>query len=267
MSDPVAEVRTPTPSVLERLLGRDRLAVVSGLAGAIALSWFYLVPVSRDMYGPMNGPSAWMMEGTWDARYFLLIFLMWAVMMIGMMLPSAAPTTLLFATVLRKSDPQNAPVARTYAFAAGYVLVWTAFSLAATLLQWLLARAALLSPMMTITSSTLGALVLMAAGVYQWTPLKQACLTHCRAPADFISRHWRPGVAGALRMGASHGAYCVGCCWVLMLLLFFGGVMSLTWIAAITVFVLLEKLAPRGVQGGRLSGVLLMLAGVVVLFL
>ncbi len=267
MSDPVAEVRIAPPSLLEGLLARDRLAVVAGLAGAIALSWLYVVPVSRDMYGAMNGPSAWMMEGTWDARYFLLILLMWAVMMIGMMLPSAAPTTLLFAAVLRKSDPQNAPVARTYAFAAGYVAVWTAFSFGATLLQWGLARTALLSPMMTITSSTLGALVLIAAGVYQWTPLKQACLTHCRAPADFMARHWRPGVRGALRMGALHGAYCVGCCWVLMLLLFFGGVMSLIWIAAITVFVLLEKLAPRGVQGGRLSGVLLVLGGVAVLLL
>lgn len=265
MSDPVARVRTDAPSILERLLARDRLAVAAGLAGAIALSWLYLVPVSRDMYGAMDGLSAWMMEGTWDARYFILIFLMWAVMMIGMMLPSAAPTTLLFATVLRKSDPENAPVARTYAFAAGYVAVWAAFSFAATALQWVLARAALLSPMMIIKSSTLGALVLMAAGLYQFTPLKRACLEHCRAPADFISRYWRPGVAGALRMGAWHGAYCVGCCWVLMLLLFFGGVMSLTWIAAITVFVLVEKLAPRGVQGGRLSGVLLILAGVAVM--
>jgi predicted metal-binding membrane protein len=267
MSDPVGEDPTPAPSILEGVLARDRLAVVAGLAGAIALSWLYLVPVSRDMYGAMDGPSAWMMEGTWDARYFVLIFLMWAVMMTGMMLPSAAPTTLLFANVLRKSDPRNAPVARTYAFAAGYVAVWTAFSLAATLLQWGLARTALLSPMMIIKSSTLGALILMAAGVYQWTPLKRACLTHCRAPADFISRYWRPGVTGALRMGTWHGVYCVGCCWTLMLLLFFGGVMSLTWIAAITVFVLAEKLAPRGAQGGRLSGVLLMLAGVGVLLI
>jgi predicted metal-binding membrane protein len=267
VSDPAENVRPAAPSVLEGVLARDRLAVVAGLVGAIALSWFYLVPVSRDMYGAMDGLSAWMMAGTWDGRYFLLIFMMWAVMMIGMMLPSAAPTALLFATVVRKSDPENAPVARTYAFAGGYLLAWTAFSFAATLLQWGLAKTALLSPMMTLTSSTVGALLLMAAGVYQWTPLKQSCLTRCRAPADFITRYWRPGVAGALRMGARHGIYCVGCCWVLMLLLFFGGVMSLIWIAAITVFVLLEKLAPRGAQGGRLSGVLLLLAGFVVLLL
>jgi predicted metal-binding membrane protein len=265
--EPAAQVRPAPPSVLEELLVRDRLAVVAGLVGAIALSWLYLVPASRDMYGAMHGLSAWMMEGTWDARYFLLICLMWAVMMVGMMLPSAAPTLLLFATVLRKSDPQNAPVTRTYAFAGGYLLAWTAFSLAATLLQWALARAALLSPMMITNSPTLGALILIAAGIYQWTPLKKSCLTRCRAPADFLSRHFRPGSAGALRMGASHGIYCVGCCWALMLLLFFGGVMSLTWIAAITIFVLLEKLAPFGAQGGRLSGVLLLLAGCGVLLL
>lgn len=259
---PVARV-----SALEAVLRRDRLAVLAGLAGAIALSWLYLVPVSRDMYGAMDGLSAWMMEGTWDGRYLLLIFLMWAVMMVGMMLPSAAPTLLLFANILRKSDAQNAPVARTYAFAGGYLLAWTAFSFAATLLQWALAETALLSPMMITTSPTLGAFILVATGIYQWTPLKQSCLKRCRSPADFLSRHWRPGFSGALRMGAWHGLYCVGCCWMLMLLLFFGGVMSLTWIAAITIFVLLEKLAPFGVQGGRLSGVLLLLAGLGVLLL
>jgi predicted metal-binding membrane protein len=266
-SDPAAQVSPASPSALEKLLVRDRLAVVAGLAGAIALSWLYLVPASRDMYGAMDGLSAWMMAGTWDARYFLLICLMWAVMMVGMMLPSAAPTLLLFATVLRRSDPKNAPVARTYAFAGGYLFAWTAFSLAATFLQWALAKTALLSPMMITNSRTVGALILMAAGVYQWTPLKRSCLARCRAPAEFLSRHFRPGSVGALRMGTSHGLYCVGCCWALMLLLFFGGVMSLTWIAAITVFVLLEKLAPFGAQGGRLSGTLLLLAACGVMLL
>jgi predicted metal-binding membrane protein len=120
---------------------------------------------------------------------------------------------------------------------------------------------------MITNSPTLGALILMTAGVYQWTPLKQSCLTRCRAPADFLAHNFRPGFKGALRMGASHGIYCVGCCWALMLLLFLGGVMSLIWIAAITIFVLLEKLAPLGAQGGRLSGVLLLLAGLGVLLL
>jgi len=252
--------------MLEALLARERPVILTGLAGAVALSWLYLVPASRDMYGAMDGLSAWMMESTWDAGYLALIFGMWAVMMVGMMLPSAAPAILLYAMVLRNSPQAETPVARTYAFAAGYLLAWTGFSLAATLLQWGLAEAAVLSPMMVSTSPALGAGLLILAGVYQLTPLKQACLTRCRAPAAFITQHFRPGVSGALRLGAHHGLYCVGCCWALMLLLFFGGVMSLFWIGAITIFVLLEKLAPFGAQGGRLSGVLLILAGLLVLF-
>jgi predicted metal-binding membrane protein len=251
--------------MLAALLARERLAVVAGLGGAVALSWLYLVPASRDMYGTMDGLSAWMMAGTWDGPYLALIFAMWTVMMVGMMLPSAAPAILLYATVLRNSPQAQRPVARTYAFAGGYLLAWTGFSFAATLLQWALAEAALLSPMMVTASPTLGAALLIVAGVYQLTPLKQVCLTKCRSPAIFLTQHARPGVSGALRLGAHHGLYCVGCCWALMLLLFFGGVMSLLWIAAITIFVLLEKLAPYGVQGGRLSGALLILAGLLVL--
>jgi predicted metal-binding membrane protein len=250
---------------LEALLGRERPAVVAGLAGAVALSWLYLVPASQDMYGAMDGLSAWMMASTWDATYFALILGMWAVMMVGMMLPSAAPAILLYATVMRNSPQAQAPLARTYAFAGGYLLAWTGFSLVATLLQWALAEAALLSPMMESASPALGAALLILAGVYQWTPLKQKCLTNCRAPAMFLTQHARPGVSGALRLGMHHGLYCVGCCWALMALLFVGGVMNLLWIAAITIFVLVEKLAPYGVQGGRLSGGLLVLAGVWVL--
>ncbi len=250
--------------MLQAVLARERWAVAAGLAGAVALCWLYLVPASRDMYGAMDGLSAWMMAGTWDLPYLALIFGMWAVMMVGMMLPSAAPAILLYASAL-KGSPQA--VTRTYAFAGGYLLAWLAFSLGATLLQWALAEAALLSPMMVSTSPALGAGLLIVAGVYQLTPLKQACLTRCRAPAAFIAQHFRPGVSGALLLGARHGLYCVGCCWALMLLLFFGGVMSLLWIGAITIFVLLEKLAPFGAQGGKLSGALLVASGVGVLLL
>ena len=252
-------------SVLQAVLVRERLTVLAGLASAVALSWLYLVPASRDMYGAMDGLSAWMMQAEWDARYFVLIFLMWVVMMLGMMLPSAAPAILLYATVMRNSAQAEAPVARTYAFAGGYLLAWAGFSLAATLLQWGLAEAALLSMMMDSASPALGAALLVTAGVYQWTPLKEKCLTYCRGPATFLTQNFRPGIRGALVLGAHHGLYCVGCCWALMLLLFFGGVMSLFWIGAITIFVLLEKLAPFGVQGGRLSGGLLVMAGVFVL--
>jgi predicted metal-binding membrane protein len=244
--------------MLHVVLARERWAIVTGLAGAIALSWLYLVPASRDMYGAMDGLSAWMMAGTWDATYLALIFTMWAVMMVGMMLPSAAPAILLYASAL-KDSPQALP--RTYAFVGGYLLAWIAFSLGATLLQWALAEAALLSPMMVSTSPALGASLLIVAGGYQLTPLKESCLSRCRSPAAFFMQHFRPGMAGALRLGAHHGLYCVGCCWALMLLLFFGGVMSLLWIAAITAFVLLEKLAPLGAQGGKLSGGLLIVAG------
>ncbi len=230
--------------------------VLGGVIAAAGIAWAWLVIASADMYGDMDGAAAWMMVADWDARYFLLIFAMWTAMMIGMMLPTAAPTLLLYGMAMRGGA--GAPVRKVYAFAAGYLLVWSAFSLGATALQWTLSRAALLSPMMQVSSSRLGAVLLILAGVYQWTPLKQACLANCRSPVSFITAgHKR----GGLRMGLEHGLYCLGCCWVLMLLLFSGGVMNLTWIAAITLFVLLEKLAPVGIQGGRLSGLLLALSG------
>ena len=244
---------------------RDRIAVLAALAGVIALSWWYLVRTARDMYGAMDGPAAWMMTGAWDASYFALMCGMWSAMMAGMMLPSAAPTVLLYAAVLRNGDARAATLGRSSAFAAGYLLAWTGFSAAVTALQWALVRAALLSPMMESTRPLFDACVLIAAGIYQWTPLKRSCLRLCRAPVDFISRHWRNGPDGALLMGLHHGLYCVGCCWVLMLLLFVGGVMNLAWIAAISAVVLLEKLMPLGDRGGRAGGVLLIALGLGVL--
>ena len=243
----------------------ERAIVTAGVAAVIAGAWLYLLPASLDMYGRMDGPAAWMMEATWDAPYLLLIFLMWAVMMVGMMLPSALPTILLFRRVIHSDPKVSAPVTRMFVFASGYVAAWTLFSAAATLLQWALAEAALLSPMMVSASPWLGGAILLVAGVYQWTPLKNACIAHCRSPLAFFMQNWRPGVPGAFRLGLRHGFYCVGCCWALMLLLFVGGVMSLLWIAAITAFVLLEKLAPYGVRGGRLSGFALVAAGLWVL--
>jgi predicted metal-binding membrane protein len=232
----------------------ERALIIAGVAGAIVCAWAYLLPASLDMYGRMDGLARWMMEATWDARYLALLFAMWVVMMVGMMLPSALPTILLFRHAIHRDPNVRRPAARAFLFSA-----------AATLLQWGLAEAALLSPMMVSASPWLGGALLIVAGAYQWTPLKSACLRHCRSPLAFFVEHWRPGVPGALRLGLRHGLYCLGCCWALMLLLFFGGVMSLLWIAAITLFVLLEKLAPYGVQGGRLSGVALALAGLYVL--
>lgn len=248
--------------MIEAALKRDRAVVLAGLVLAVVLSWLYLILASRDMYGPMDGLSAWMMTAAWDLEYSVLIFAMWVVMMVGMMLPTAAPTILLYSRILRSSHEAKAPVARTYAFMGGYLLAWTGFSLVATALQGLLAKTLLLSPMMESAHSWLTASLLIVAAIYQLTPLKQTCLSSCRAPADFLTRHWRPGLGGAVRLGIHHGLYCVGCCWALMLLLFAGGVMSLLWIGAITIYVLAEKLLPYGVQGSRWGGVLLLLMAI-----
>ncbi len=241
---------------------RDRIAVLAALAGVSALAWVYLVIAAGQMARmPEMDPAAMAGIRPWAASDFGLMFGMWAVMMVGMMLPSAAPTTLVYAAVARKAARQGTPVAPTAAFVAGYVAIWTLFSVWATLAQWALDRAALLSSMTMTASPKLGAAFLVAAGIYQLTPYKDVCLTHCRAPAHFIAEHWRPGALGAFRLGLVHGAWCLGCCWLLMGLLFFGGVMNLVWIAAITLFVLLEKVLPLGHSGGRLAGGAMILAG------
>jgi predicted metal-binding membrane protein len=185
--------------------------------------------------------------------------------MVAMMLPSALPVMLIFHKAALNDPEVRSPSRRMFAFVAGYILAWAGFSIGATLLQWGLAEAALVSPMMVSASPWLGGAILIVAGVYQWTRFKHACLRHCRSPLAFLTEHWRPGMPGALKLGMQHGLYCVGCCWALMLLLFVGGVMSLLWIAAITAFVLLEKLAPYGALGQRLSGLALVLAGAWVL--
>ena len=246
----------PEPTPLEVLLRRDRWLIGAALAATLALCWAWLVPMARDMYGPMTGPAAWMMTDTWDFPHEVLLFAMWVVMMIGMMLPSAAPALLLYAGVLRKSPEAASAPARVYAFAGGYLLAWTAFSLFATALQLLLRHCLLLSSMMETRSRVFGGMLLLVAGVYQLTPAKRACLESCRSPAGFIAQHWQRGIKGAFHLGLLHGIYCLGCCWALMLLLFVGGVMNLWWIGLLTMFVLLEKLAPLGAQGGRLSGLL-----------
>ena len=251
----------PGRTSLESLLLRDRWLVGGALVITVTLCWAWIVPMARDMYGSMQGPSAWMMTDTWDFPHLALLFGMWVVMMAGMMLPSAAPTLFLYAGVIRKSPEGLSARAHVYAFAAGYLLVWTAFSLIATVLQRVLADWLLLSPMMEARGRGLGSALLILAGLYQLTPFKRTCLESCRSPVAFIVQHRKPGVAGGFHLGAAHGLYCLGCCWALMLLLFVGGVMNLWWIGALTVFVLLEKLAPLGAQGGRLSGLLMIAMG------
>ena len=197
----------------------------------------------------------------WTALNALMMLVMWAVMMVGMMLPSATPTILLFAAVSRRHKPGGRRLAPVWTFVAGYISIWTAFSLGATALQWGLERAALLSPMMAGTSALFGGSILIAAGLYQLSPAKHRCLEHCRTPIAFLSRRWRNGASGAWVMGLEHGAFCLGCCWVLMALLFVGGVMNLLWVAALTIFVLAEKALPFGRGLGRVSAALLVLAG------
>ena len=219
--------------------------------------WMWIVVMARDMHGRMTGASAWMMTAAWDARHLALLWAMWAVMMVAMMLPSATPLLLLYSGTARRSATGASAARRIYALAAGYVTVWALFSLGATALQRLLAELLLVSSMMEATSPVVGGVLLLVAGVYQLTPIKQACLRTCQSPFGFLMSHWRSGVAGAFRMGLEHGALCVGCCWALMLLLFAGGVMNLAVIAALTAFVAFEKLTPFGAQGARISGVLL----------
>jgi predicted metal-binding membrane protein len=252
----------PPPTILESALRLNRTPALVLLIVVPMVSWLWIVVMARDMYGPMTGASAWMMTTVWEARHLALLWAMWAVMMAGMMLPSASPLLLLYGSVARRSTTGSAASLQIYALAAGYLLVWALFSLAATALQRILANLLFVSSMMEATSPAVGATLLLIAGVYQLTPLKHACLRTCRSPLGFLMSRWRKGPGGAFQMGVEHGALCVGCCWALMLLLFAGGVMNLAVIAALTAFVAFEKLTPFGAQGARVSGVALIAAAI-----
>ncbi len=265
MKTPAAVAGTPA---LERILRHDRAIVVGGLAGVAAVSWIYILAgagMNMDTAAAGAGAGAMAMEAAWTPTYFGAMLVMWWVMMVAMMLPSAVPMVLLFAAINRKNREAARPYVPAAALAGGYVAAWAGFSLAATTLQWWLDRSSLLSPDMAGNTAYLGAGLLIAAGVYQLTPLKHACLRHCRTPIDFLGRRWRQGSRGALAMGLEHGLFCLGCCWVLMGLLFYGGVMNLWWIAGLAVYVLFEKLAPFGPWIGRFGGAVLILWGVSVL--
>ncbi len=216
------------------------------------MAWAYLFIESARM-----GEMAMAEIAPWSLVHFGMILLMWTIMMAAMMLPSALPMILLFTAVSRKAVSDRLTIAPVGILVAGYLTIWTAFCVGATGMQWALEQQALLSPLMVATSPILGGLLLIAAGAYQWTNLKAVCLKHCQAPAEYLSEHWQKGVWGAYRMGLKHGLYCLGCCWVLMGLLFVGGVMNLLWIAAIAAFVLLEKTAPFGLKLGKITGIAL----------
>jgi predicted metal-binding membrane protein len=246
-------------SPFETIVKRDRAVVLGGLVLVALFSWLYILLGAGMEAGMAMGPVAW------TPGYALLVLAMWWVMMAAMMLPGAAPMILLFATINRKQREKGQPFVATGAFASGYLLIWGGFSAAAVTLQWLFGKLGLLSPAMATTGTVLGGAILLAAGVWQLTPLKQACLRHCRSPLHFMAERWRAGRLGAVVMGLEHGAFCLGCCWVLMALLFYGGVMNLYWIVGLSLFVLVEKLAPAGPRFGWIGGAGLILWGGTVL--
>ncbi len=288
-----------TDTALEAILRRDRVVVVVALAGLTLLAWVYLLHLGAEMGGAGvatdDGTSGQMqgmdmsgmdmsgmdMSGMdmggmdiaapaapgfrpWTFPDLAFIFTMWVVMMVGMMTPSVTPMVLLYALVGRKARIDGRPFAPTGWFFAGYLLVWVTFSILATFSQLLLTSLALLTPMMASTSATVGGVILICAGLYQWTPLKEACLLQCQTPIAFLSSRggFRSDPLGALRLGIDHGMVCLGCCWALMALLFVGGVMNIVWIAGIAILILLEKVLPGGQLIPRISGTLLAAAGI-----
>jgi predicted metal-binding membrane protein len=270
-------------SPLESILKRDRIVVAAALAALFLVAWAFLIHLAGGM-ARMEGLSARMMGMSVNDRVsaaleaamspgaaaladagvnFLLLALMWAIMMVAMMIPGAAPTILLFSALERKRASATGMGGRTAAFVAGYVAIWCAFSIVAAALQTALSHGGLLSMQMTMRSALLAGVVFIAAGIYEFTPLKDRCLTHCRSPLEWLPQHMRPGRSGAFRMGVEHGTYCVGCCWVLMLLLFAVGIMNLVWVAALAAIVLVQKLLPAGILPQRLVGGLLVAVGLV----
>jgi predicted metal-binding membrane protein len=264
-------------SSLEAILKRDRVLVSAALGIVVALAWGYLLagagtgmsafhmtalPTAMDLRGPMPN----MEPNPWTVGYASLMIVMWWLMMAAMMLPSATPMILLFAALSRKQQEAGAPFTLTGLFGAGYLTVWAGFSLLAVGLQGTLDRVALLSPQMVTTSLVLGAFLLIGAGVWQFTSLKNACLRNCRSPVDFLTRHWRNGPLGAFRMGVVHGLYCLGCCWMLMCLLFYGGIMNIYWIAGLATLVLIEKIVPTGQRASGPIGLALIAWGTTILF-
>lgn len=251
-----------TPAHLEGLLGRERRIVVACLTIVSALAWAYvLMGAGMDM----SMPGMVMAPMEWSPAVALIMLAMWWVMMIAMMVPSAVPTILLFSKIEAAKAARGQAAIATAVFVAGYLVVWGAFSVLATGLQWSLDRLGLMAMDIRLASAPLAGGLLLAAGLYQFTPIKRACLRHCQSPVLFLSTHWRPGPKGAFLMGAHHGAYCLGCCWMLMALLFVGGIMNVLWIAGLAIYVALEKWASRSAWLSRTVGMALCAAGIAVL--
>ncbi|MBX6369954.1 MAG: DUF2182 domain-containing protein [Rhodospirillales bacterium] len=244
--------------MLEAVLRREQATVVAMLVAITVATWTYILRLAVAM--PMN---RMMMPRDWTVHEALFMFVMWSAMMVAMMVPSASPMVLIYARVAQQAQKQGKPFAATAWFVGGYLAAWIGFSGLATAAQWGLESLALLTPMMASASPYFGGAVLIVAGLYQWTPLKERCLANCQAPFVFIQRHggFRRDPQGAWLLGLRHGLYCLGCCWALMALLFVGGVMNVLWIAALTLFVLIEKALATGRWVSRVSGVGFVAAG------
>jgi predicted metal-binding membrane protein len=242
--------------MLIAMLKRDRTIVALALAAVAALSWIYLIYLDWGMRHMDIGMAMVIMPAMqhWTGWDLVLVFLMWAVMMVAMMVPATSPVILLFAQINRRRHQHQGTFASTGMFLMGYLTIWASFSAVATLAQWGLLTAALVSPVMESTSKALGGGLLLAAGLFQFSRLKYTCLAHCRSPLGFLATEWQDGPGGAFRMGLKHGTYCLGCCWALMGLLFFFGVMNLLWIALISGFVLVEKITSGNRWVSRLGG-------------
>jgi predicted metal-binding membrane protein len=233
------------PDLTTRIVRHERALVAASVALLAALAWWYIA--ARATIGGTTGMTAMQAE----TPPLGALVLMWWLMMVAMMLPSAAPAILLYSRV-RDMRIRDAAIARTWLFLAGYLAMWLLFSIAAAVAQTILT-----GPSMDLGNRFAEGAVLIAAGLYQLSPIKSACVRQCRSPSQFISRYWRPGWDGAVRLGLRHGAYCLGCCWMLMALLFVGGVMNLLWVVGLTLIVATEKLFPRGEWFGRAAGVAL----------
>jgi predicted metal-binding membrane protein len=220
-------------------------ATTASIIAVVALCWWWIIQLARDMYGPMTGASAWMMTGSWDWAHLTLLFAMWSAMMVAMMVPSAAPALW-----------RCAPALHIGALVAGYVFIWALFSVAATVTQRVMSLTHLLTPMMEPSMPAVAGGLLLIAGIYQLLPFKRACLSSCRTTAGCVAPSPLEVVA-AFRSGTRHGLTCLGCCWALMLLLFAGGVMNLAVIATLTAIVFFEKVAPFGMTSTIVSGVAL----------
>lgn len=244
--------RMPEVTVKSPLM-RDRWLAGSALLFVLVLCWSWIIPMAVDMYGRMTGAAAWMMTANWDWLHVVLLFSMWFAMMVAMMLPTAASSLLQYARKVPIESDGTRPALSISAFAAGYVFVWTLFSVAATIVQRMMSEAHLLTPMMEPATPGLASGLLLSAGVYQLLPFKRMCLSSCRSSTACADRR-HTGLIGAFRLGTWHGLSCLGCCWVLMLLLFAGGVMNLAVIAGLTLIVLFEKMMPFGMRSTLVSG-------------